>query len=514
MTTAGAWNIAEAAPGRTAVVAADGETRSYRTLTTRSNQLAYGLAELGLKRGDRVAVAMHNTPAMLEITLAAMQSGLYVVPINYHGTAEDIAYIIEDSAAKAFFTDPELAAVCAVALDKLNFPRDVRFSAAATPGFVDLASWQRQDVERATFTPAGSVMVYTSGTTGRPKGVLRPLPEHDADVEAERQVWLLKLFGVETGPGVHLVNSPLYHTAVMNLTLSALHAGQTLILMGNWDAEAALQLIERHHVTSTHMVATHFHRLLALPDVVKARYDTSSLSHVIHGAVPTPVSIKQRMLDWWGPVIYEYYGSSEVGGTLVTPEEWLTRPGTVGKPFEITRLEILDDDGRPVAAGQAGWIYMQQGDDEFRYHNDAQKTAGAREGKLICVGDIGYVDEQGYLFLCGRDAEIIISGGVNIYSAAVEACLLEHPAVRDVAVVGAPDEEFGEQVKAVVVPADGQAPGEPLAAELMRHCRDGLSPINCPRSVDFVTKLPRDPSGKLYKQRVREIYWQGRDRAL
>jgi long-chain acyl-CoA synthetase len=284
--------------------------------------------------------------------------------------------------------------------------------------------------------------------------------------------------------------------------------------MDEWEPELALRLIDRHQVTSTHMVATHFHRLLSLSDAVKAKYDTKSLTYALHGAVPTPVDIKQRMMDWWGPVIYEYYGSSEVGGTLVTPEQWLAKPGTVGLPFSITRLEILDDDGNPVPNGEPGWIYMRQGDEDFQYHNDPDKTANVSRGELVCVGDIGYLDEDGYLFLCGRDAEIIISGGVNIYPAAIEGHLLGHDAVQDVAVVGVPDDEFGEQVKAVVVTKPGHSAGAELEKELIQHCRDELSHITCPKSVDFVDDLPRDPSGKMYKQRVRDQYWQGRTKRI
>ena len=515
MSVSGTWKIASTDPDRTAVVAVDGSRTSYAALAAHSNQLAHGMAAIGLKVGDRVAVMMRNAPEEIEVILAAMQSGLYVVPINFHSTASDIAYIVKDSGARTVFIDAAFGDTCREALDSIQFPAGARFCTGNAPGFVALATWYDEQANtRPGTTAAGSLMFYTSGTTGRPKGVLRSLPAGDGDAGADQQTWILKLFGIKVGPGVHLVNSPLYHTAVLNLALAALHGGQTLVLMDEWDPEAALRLIDRYRVTTTHMVATHFHRLLSLPEDVKGRYDTSSLRYVLHGAVPTPVHVKQRMLDWWGPVIYEYYGSSEVGGTMVAPDKWLAKPGTVGRPFPMTRLEILNDDGDPVPDGQAGWIYMQQGEDDFSYHNDLEKTARARRGKLVCVGDIGYLDEDGYLFLCGRDAEIIVSGGVNIYSAAVEARMLHHPAVEDVAVVGVPDEEFGEQVKAVVVAKPGYTAGAGLAAELIEHCRQELSHINCPRSIDFVTSLPRDPSGKLYKQRVRDQYWLDRGRRI
>ena len=515
MNVSGAWKIAAADPSRAAAIGVDGRPTSYATLTAHSNQLARGLASLGLAPGDRLAIMIRNAPELVEVVLAAMQSGLYVVPINYHSTESDIAYMLEDSGARAFFVDSGFHEICTGALESVGFPENARFCTSSQKGFSAMHDWRREfSAERPGRTLAGSIMFYTSGTTGRPKGVLRPLPVGDGDAGADQQIWVLKLFGIQVGEGAHLVNSPLYHTAVMNLALAALHAGQTLILMDEWDPETALQLIERYEVSTTHMVATHFHRLLALPDEVKARYKTQSLRYVLHGAVPTPVDIKQRMLEWWGPVIYEYYGSSEVGGTLVTPQQWLEKPGTVGRPFDITRLEILDDDGNPLPTGEPGWIYMQQGNDEFSYYNDPEKTARVSRDKLVCVGDIGYLDDDGYLFLCGRDAEIIISGGVNVYPAAVEGHLLNHPAVQDVAVVGVPDEEFGEQVKAVVVLNRGFSAEEKIATELIEYCRQSLSHITCPRTVDFVDSLPRDPSGKLYKHRIREQYWQGRERSI
>ena len=357
-------------------------------------------------------------------------------------------------------------------------------------------------------------MNYTSGTTGHPKGVLRPLREVDADAGANLQTWILSVFGLSNGPGAHLVNSPLYHTAVMNVGFAALHSGQTMVLIDEWDPELTLQLIERYRITSTHMVATHFHRLLSLPGEVREAYDHSSLTHVMHGAVPTPVDIKRRMLEWWGPVIYEYYGSSEVGGTIATPEHWLSKPGTVGCPFSISEVMILDDEGNEVPTGEPGWVYMCQGEDRFEYHKDKKKTARNKRGKFICVGDIGYLDEDGDLFLCGRDAEIIISGGVNIYPAAIEGYLLNHEAVADVAVVGVPDPEFGEQVKAVVVLKSGYPSNADMETELLDFCRAGLSHQTVPRSVDFVTELPRDPSGKLYKKRVRDAYWQDLEKPI
>ncbi len=515
MSISSAWIVAERNPDRLGVVSADGQSVTYQALIERSNQYSRAMQSIGLSAGDRVAIIMENTPTAVELVLAVMQNGMYLVPINYHSTASDIAYIVRDSDARAVFTDYEYATQCRKALDELDYPNSRRFCTVDVPGFIPCESWcEGFSTQRPEPTRAGAVMNYTSGTTGHPKGVLRPLPREDADTAANRQIWVLALFGMEVGPGVHLVNSPLYHTAVMNIAFASLHSGQTMVLMNDWEPELALQLIERYRITSTHMVATHFHRLLSLPQAVRTNYDHSSLAYVIHGAVPTPVDIKRRMLEWWGPVIYEYYGSSEVGGTLATPEHWLSKPGTVGRPFSITELLILDDDGQEMPVGKPGWVYMCQGDDLFEYHKDKEKTARNRFGRFICVGDIGYVDEDGDLFLCGRDAEIIISGGVNIYPSAIEGHLLSHEAVADVAVIGIPDPEFGEQVKAVVRLKPGCQANGTMETALLNFCREGLSHQIVPKSVDFVRDLPRDPSGKLYKQRIRERYWQQEERSI
>jgi len=515
MSVSSIWKIAASDPDRLAIIAPDGSELNYEELAASSNQVSRGLLDLGLTTGDRLAIVMRNSPALIEVVLAAMQNGLYIVPINFHSTASDIAYIVQDSDARAVITDPQLSPVCSEALDDLSFPSTARICTGEAVGFRNYYQWRDgNSTTRPEPTFAGAVMNYTSGTTGHPKGILRPLPDVDADTGANQLIWILTVFGVTVGPGVHLVNSPLYHTAVINLAVAAVHSGQALALMDDWEPELALQLIARHRVTSSHMVATLFHRFLSLPEDVRNRYDVSSLEHVIHGAVSTPVDIKKRMLDWWGPVIYEYYGSSEVGGTIASPTHWLEKPGTVGRPFPITQIKILDDDGDPVPVGEPGWIYMCQGEDVFEYHKDPGKTDRRSRGKFICVGDIGYLDEDGDLFLCGRDAEIIISGGVNIYPAAVEGHLFSHPAVDDVAVVGVPDEEFGEQVKAVVVAKPGYVAGDSLENLLIEFCRDSLSHFTCPRSVDFVDSLPRDPSGKLYKQQVRDSYWQGHEKLI
>jgi long-chain acyl-CoA synthetase len=284
--------------------------------------------------------------------------------------------------------------------------------------------------------------------------------------------------------------------------------------MDRWTPESALAAIERHRVTTTHMVPTQFHRLLALPEDVKRRYDVSSLRHVIHAAAPCPVDVKRGMLDWWGPVIYEYYAASEGGGTLVTPEEWLQHPGTVGRAWPGAEVRVLDDAGNACATGTPGTVYMALGTQDFEYHGDKSKTDANRRDGFFTVGDIGYLDEEGYLFLCDRKTDMIISGGVNIYPAEVESVLLTHPQVADAAVFGIPDEDWGEQVKAVVEPAPGAVPGPALAEDILGFCAARVAKYKCPRSVDFVATMPRDPNGKLYKRKLRDPYWEGRARAI
>jgi long-chain acyl-CoA synthetase len=313
---------------------------------------------------------------------------------------------------------------------------------------------------------------------------------------------------------VNLVVAPLYHTAVINWTLYNLHFGHTVVLMDGWSSEGVLQRMERHSVTNTHMVPTHFVRLLQLDEEVRGRYDLSSLTHVVHGAAPCPDLIKRRMLDWMGMVVYEYYAASEGGGTLATPEQWLNKPGTVGPPWPISTIRILDDDNQPVATRDVGTVWIRMGEHTFEYHGDREKTDGAWNEGFFTVGDAGYLDEDGYLYLCDRKADMIISGGVNIYPAEIEATLIEHPAVADCAAFGIPDADWGEQVKGVVQPILGAEVDEALAESIIAFCRERIAGYKCPRSIDFVEELPRDPNGKLYKRRLRDPYWEGRDRNI
>jgi len=512
----GFWEVAQRHPENLALVDPDGTEMTAGELFAESNKLVHGLRALGVKQGDAVAAVLPNSTPLIELYLACMQSGLYLVPINHHLAAPEIAYILEDSEAKALFTSEEFGEVSTKAVDDASLPKEARFVDGKLDGFRPYAEIKEGQPgtlpeDRAT----GAVMNYTAGTTGRPKGVRRAVPQIDPDTAAELYTLFFVLFGIEPyNDNVHVVVSPLYHTAVMTFSMTSLHAGHAVVLMKKWDEEETLRLIDRYKVTNTHMVPTQFRRLLDLPREVKDKYDVSSLRQVVHSAAPCPVDVKERMLDWWGPVIYEYYAATEGGGTLATPEEWLKKPGTVGKPWPMSEIRVLDDDGQPMPTGEAGTVWIKMGDYTFEYNKDKAKTEESWKEGFFTVGDVGYLDEDDYLFLCDRKADMIISGGVNIYPAEVEAELVGHPKVDDVAVIGIPNDQWGEEVKAVVKPTPGNEPGPALEQELIEFCRERIAHFKCPRSVDFVTELPRDPNGKLYKRKVRDPYWQGRTSAI
>jgi long-chain acyl-CoA synthetase len=512
----GFWNLARREPSHLALVDPAGREIAAGELLAASDRLVHGLRALGLRQGDCLATVLPNGAPMIELYLAAAQAGWYLVPINHHLTAAEIGYILGDAGAKVLVAAEPFAEACRGAADEAALPTASRFAVGRVPGFrayAELTEGQpdRQPDERA----AGQVMNYTSGTTGRPKGVRRPLAPFDPDAVAATFGMFLAMFGIAPRDGnVHLTGSPLYHTAVLMFTASSLHFGHTVVLMDKWSPEQSLALIERRRVTTTHMVPTQFHRLLSLPPQTRERFDVSSLRHVIHAAAPCPVEVKRRILAWWGPVIYEYYAASEGGGTLVTPGEWVERPGTVGRAWPGSEIRVLDDAGAPCPPRQPGTVYIALGANDFQYHRDRAKTDASRRDGFFTVGDVGYLDEEGYLFLCDRKTDMIISGGVNIYPAEVEAALLAHPKVGDVAVFGVPDDDWGEQVKAVVEPAAEVEAGAGLAEELLAFCLQRLARYKCPRSIDFVPSLPRDPNGKLFKRKLRDPYWKGRERAI
>jgi long-chain acyl-CoA synthetase len=508
----GFWARAQQTPDWIAVVEPDGTEHRAGDLLARVNQITHGLRELGLRAGDGIASVLPNGVAPVELYLAALQAGWYLTPINWHFTAPEAAYIMADCEAKALFVHERFAAAAAAAADEAGIPAAARFGYGDLPGFTPVAALRngQPDTMPADRT-AGATMHYTSGTTGRPKGVRRPLSGLDPDEAAELGTGLLQFFGITTGPpNAHLISSPNYHTAVTVFGGSALHMGHTLVCMDAWESERALALVERYRVTNTHMVPTHFKRMLSLPDETKRRYDLSSMTWLIHAAAPCPIGIKLAMLDWWGPCVWEYYAATEGGGTIASPDDWKTRPGTVGTPWPISEVMIADENGDRCPPGTPGTIYMKMGLSDFAYKGDPEKTAANRLRDFFTVGDIGYLDDGGYLFLCDRKSDMIISGGANIYPAEIEAEIIMHPKVADVAVFGIPDEDWGEQVKAVVQPAPGVTGGDELTAEILASLDGRLARMKWPKSIDYVEELPRDPSGKLLKRRLRDPYWQDR----
>jgi long-chain acyl-CoA synthetase len=516
MADLGFWSIAADNPSHLAVVDPDGREVCADDLLASCNQLVHGLREFGLQNGDVVAMLLPNSVEVLELYLAVLQAGFYLVPINTHLVGPEIAYIVSDCEAKVFVAHERLAGIATDAADEIDFPKEGRFAVGDVPGF---RRYEELKDGRPVTLPedrsTGAVMNYTSGTTGRPKGVRRKLPSVAPETMAVGFGGMLLLFGLQPhDDNVHICGSPLYHTAVLVFAGGALHMGNTVVLMDKWTPEGMLSLIDTYRVTNSHMVPTQFHRLLALPDEVKAKFDVSSLRHMVHAAAPCPPDVKRRMIEWWGPVIDEYYAASEGGGTIVRSEEWLEHPGTVGRAWPNAEIVILDNDGNELCANEVGTVYMHMATGDFEYFKDKDKTQRSRVGKFFTVGDVGYLDDDGWLFLRDRKADMIISGGANIYPAEIESVLLTHPKIGDAAVFGIPHDDWGEEVKAVVEPAPGVEASPQLAEELLSFCSDKLAKFKTPKSVDFIAEMPRDPNGKLYKRKLRDPYWEGRERAI
>ena len=514
MTSIGFWTNAGHHPDRPAIIDHEGTPLTYGALLHRSNRLARGLQQHGLRPGDAIAATLGNEASFLEVALAAGQIGLYLTPINVRLAAPEMAYIVEDCRAKIWVVSEAAASGTRSAANGLQSPPTM-VAAGKVAGLEtldDIGNGQ-PDTPPAERT-AGQIMLYTSGTTGRPKGVRRPLPGVDPDTAAGLTAGLAMLFGIPTGAGVHLAAAPLYHSAPLALATAALHLGHTVVLMDKWDGRLALERIEAHGVTSSFMVPTMFHRLLSLPDDDRNRFDPSSLRHVIHAGAPCPIDVKRRMLEWWGPVLYEFYAATEGGGTLARPDEWLQHPGTVGRPWPGAQIEIRDDDGQPCPPGQPGTVWIRSPIGEFEYHHDPAKTEAGRRNGFFTVGDIGYLNDDGWLFLNDRRDDVIVSGGVNIYPAEVEAALLSHPAVADVAVFGVPDDEWGEAVKAAIESRPGTEVGDRLAAELLDWCRPRLATFKQPRTIEFHPVLPRQENGKLARRLLRDPHWAGRPRRI
>jgi long-chain acyl-CoA synthetase len=512
----GFWRHADAHRERLALVGPDGAERTAGDLLDRANQIAHGLRGLGLEKGDTVALLLPNSIELYEIYLGALQIGLYVTPINFHLVGPEVAYILSDSDAKVFVAHERFTDVATAAVAEAGFATDACYSVGAIAGFRPWAElYDGQSTDAPEHRTTGAAMHYTSGTTGRPKGVKRGLFEIDPSDMGELMTYLPGLFGISGADDdhVHLVVSPLYHTAVLMWSANSLHMGHTVVLMDKWQPEETLRLIDRYHVTNSHMVPTQFVRLLNLPEEVRGSYDVSSVRNMIHGAAPCPHEIKRQMIEWWGDTIQEYYAATEGGGTVITAAEWLERPGSVGLPWPGSEIRIYDDDKQQLAAGQIGTVYMSLMAD-FEYKGDRAKTDANRIEGFFTVGDLGELDADGYLFLRDRKSDMIISGGVNIYPAEIEGELINHPKVLDVAVFGVPHADWGEEIKAVVETPEGVDGSPEVAAEIMEWAASRMAKFKLPKSIDFTDALPREPNGKLIKRRLRDPYWEGIDRQI
>ncbi|MHB1445985.1 MAG: AMP-binding protein [Acidimicrobiales bacterium] len=493
----------ETEPDAAAIVSPRG-THTWAGLEAAAARVANGLRSLGLAEGDRVGVLARNRPEWVETQLGSLRAGTRLVPINWHLTAAEVAFILADSGTRVLITDPEDEEVATRAAEEAG----VKTVLVAEGSYDEWVSAQSDVAPESSV--GGGVVLYSSGTTGRPKGILRS----DQGLGLERTLEGYRRTGdfyrYENG-GAHLVACPLYHAAPPAHVMFALTHAQSVVLMERFDAAEALELVGRHRITSTHMVPTQFIRLLRLPEDLRRVAEVSSLTTVCHGAAPCPEWVKRAMIDWLGPVIIEYFGSSEGTGPLIADShEWLAHPGTVGRPGPTLAVSVVDEDGKDLPPGEVGTLYFQRSDGAPEYLGDKAKTLAGRlpDGRFT-VGDVGWLDDEGYVYLADRGVDLIISAGVNIYPAEVEAVLSEHPAVQDCAVFGVPDDEWGEAVKAAVTLSPGQTA---TAAELMEWCREHLAGFKCPRSVDFHDALPREESGKLKKRFLRDPHWEGRVR--
>jgi long-chain acyl-CoA synthetase len=486
-----------------------GRTHSFAKVNANANRIARLLREAGLKKGDAVALACSNRAEFIEVLAATRRAGFRITPVNWHLTAEEIAYIVNDCEAKALFGDvrvpamAEVGALCPGAGLKVAIGGPVE-------GFVGfdeaLAGLDGADIADPVL---GNQMMYTSGTTGRPKGVFRANPP--VPMQA---MYALRGYDEHS---IQMCAGPAYHAAPLAFDVgAAMGAGCQLVLMDKWDSENTLRTIAEKGVTHMHLVPIMFQRLLALPDEVKSKYDVSHVKYIIHGAAPCPPEVKLAMIEWFGPIVHEYYAGSEGGaGFVIDSHEWLKKPGSVGKRPAILGSKILDEQGNECPPGVPGTIYHQlPPGGGFVYFKDEAKTQKSRVGDFFTLGDVGYYDEDGYLFLTGRDAETIISGGVNIYPQEIDNELIKHEAVEDSATVGIPDEQWGEQVRAVILLKDGYQPSPELADEILAFARATLPGFKVPKKVDFVTELPRSEAGKIQRNKVRAPYWEGRTRQI
>jgi len=491
------------------IMAGTGEVVTYRQLNDRSNQCAQLLRGLGLQTGDSVALCLENHQRFFEIAWAAQRSGLYYTPVSSRLTPAEVEYIVGDCGARVFITSAYKRDVAAELAQRMPHVHTRLMLDATIPGYESYeAAVARHPAAPIPDEREGQDMLYSSGTTGRPKGVKFALSGNPAGTPPALLQLMTHLYGTNADT-VYLSPAPLYHAAPMRFCMAIHRLGATAIVMEKFDPIEYLSLIERYRVTHSQLVPTMFVRMLKLPEAERRRYDLSSLRAAVHAAAPCPIPVKEQMIDWWGPVLHEYYAGTEGNGfTAITSAEWLAHKGSVGRAL-LGEIHILDDAGDEVPPGEVGTVYFARGA-TFEYHNDPEKTAGSRNLKgWSTLGDIGYVDNEGYLYLTDRKANMIISGGVNIYPQEAENLLITHPQVADVAVFGVPNADLGEEVKAVVQPVEMAEAGAALERELIAFCQQHLAKFKCPRSIDFEAELPRQPTGKLYKRLLKDRYWKG-----
>ena len=510
--------VAERAPDRVAItMATSGEQMTYAELDAKANRLSQLIRAAGLERGDHIAFCMENRLEFFLVCWGAHYAGLYYTAISSRLTTDEVEYIVNDCGAQAFITTPYKAEqAVAIIPNTPNVKMRLAIGGAVEghESFADAIAAQPAEPLPGRLEAAD--MLYSSGTTGRPKGVKVPMPDVELGLPQPLLTLVAMLFAVSDGC-VYLSPAPCYHAAPLRFCMSVHRMGGTTVVMERFDPEQALEMIEEHQVTTSQWVPTMFVRMLKLDEEVRAKYDVSSLQAAVHAAAPCPIDVKHKMIEWWGPVIHEYYAGTEGNGfCYVGSEDWLAHPGTVGKPLTGI-LHICDEEGNEVPAGEEGGIYFES-DTVFEYHNDSEKTADSRlSNGWSTLGDVGKVDEDGFLYLTDRKAYMIISGGVNIYPQEAENVLTMHPDVYDVAVIGVPNDDFGEEVKAVVqpvaMPADDDA-AKQLERLLIDYCREQLADVKCPRSVDFRDELPRHPTGKLYKRLLKDEYWAEAGRSI
>jgi fatty-acyl-CoA synthase len=502
-------------PDKAAAIAArTGEVLTYAELDGRSNQLAQLLWSEGLRPGDHIAVFLENHLRYFEVAWAALRSGLHLTTVNRYLTGPEAGYIADDCGARVLVSSRAVHEAASEIPE--HTPGCKRFLVVDGPpaGASDrFESYQEalatQPAEPLEEEPLGEFMLYSSGTTGRPKGIARPLSSQLVSGGLPMGVTLKGLFRADAD-SVYLSPAPLYHSAPISFSTAIQSLGGTVVMMERFDAVDALRALEKYAVTHSQWVPTMFTRMLKLPEEERARFDLSTHRLAIHAAAPCPRKVKEEMFAWWGPILHEYYAGTEANGlTYVGPEDWLAHPGTVGRAV-MGKIRICDDEGVELPTGKAGLVYFERDQVPFTYHNDPEKTRSAQHPEhstWTALGDVGYVDDEGYLYLTDRASFMIISGGVNIYPQEIENELIMHPKVEDVAVIGVPHEEFGEEVKAIVQPVAGTDADESLANELLAFAREHLAPYKCPRSIDFEAELPRLPTGKLYKRLLKDRYW-------